>query len=175
MLGLLPAAAYEYATEKLSQRSRSYESLSYWPIPFLEPFFQRWFPDDEQLLAELTKQRASGKWEEEESSFTKQVLNYHAKDVLRDVINKGGPTDPDSAAKSILEAADPVKKTVLYTATFFNEITSPEFCRVVESLLGSRTMRLRSACCSSKACQAAARWCCSPMGSTVRAATDPTT
>jgi hypothetical protein len=140
-LFLVVVVNHEFAIEmKLSQPDRSYESLSYWPIPFLEPFFQRWFSGDEQLLAELTKQRANGKWEEEESSFTKQVLSYHANDVLRDVINNGGPKDPDSAAKRMLEGADPVKKTVLYTATFFNEITSPEFCRVVESLLGSRMM-----------------------------------
>jgi hypothetical protein len=140
-LFLVIVVNHEYATEKiLSQPKRSYGSLPYWHIPFLEPFFQTWFPDDEQLLAELTKQRGSGKWEKDESSFTKQVLNYHANDILRDVINNGGPKDPDSSAESMLKSADPVKKTVLYTATFFNEITSPEFCRVVESLLGSRTM-----------------------------------
>jgi hypothetical protein len=132
---------HEYAAEKeLSQRNDSYESLSYWDIPFLEPYFQKRFADHDQLLAELFKQRASGKWEENESAFTKQVLNYYTNDVLRDIIKAGGPKDPESSAAAILKTANPVEKTVLYTATFFNEITSPEFCRVVESLLGARTM-----------------------------------
>lgn len=138
-LFLVVIVNHKYATEKkLSQANRSYKSLSYWNIPFLEPFFKRWFPDHEQLLAQLAKQRAM--WEEDESIFTQQVVNYQANDILREVINNGGPKDPDSSAESLLKTAGPVEKTVLYTATFFNEITSPEFCRVVESLLGTRTI-----------------------------------
>ena len=138
-LFLVVVINHEFATEKnLSQSNRSYRNFCYWNIPFLEPFFQRWFEDHEQLLAELAKQRA--KWEADESSFTQQVLSYYCRDRLREVINQGGPKDPDSSAETMLKDACPVKKTVLYTATFFNEITSPEFCRVVESLLGTRTM-----------------------------------
>jgi hypothetical protein len=138
-LFLVVVVNHEYATEtKLSQPNRSYKSLSYWNIPFLEPFFKTCFADYEQLLAELAQQRA--KWDKDESIFTQQVVNYQANDILRDVINNGGPKDPDSSAESLLKTAGPVEKTVLYTATFFNEITSPEFCRVVESLLGTRTM-----------------------------------
>jgi hypothetical protein len=137
-LFLVLVVNHKYASEKnLSQPNRSYKSLSYWNIPFLEPFFKKWFADHDQLLAELAKQRA--KWEEDESTFTQQVVNYQANDILRDVISNGGPKDPDSSAESMLKIAGPVEKTVLYTATFFNEITSPEFCRVVESLLGTRT------------------------------------
>ncbi len=138
-LFLVVVVNHKYATEeKLSQPNRSYTSFSYWNIPFLEPYFKRWFSDYEQLLAELAKQRAM--WEQDESIFTQQVVNYQANNVLREVINNGGPKDPDSSAESMLKKAGPVEKTVLYTATFFNEITSPEFCRVVESLLGTRTM-----------------------------------
>lgn len=140
-LFLVVVVNHQYATEqRLSQPNRTYKSFSYWNIPFLEPFFQRWFPGHEQLLAELAKQRASGKWEADDSSFTQQVVNYYHTDRLLEVINNGGPKDPDSSAESMLKTACPVEKTVLYTATFFNEITSPEFCRVVESLLGTRTM-----------------------------------
>ena len=140
-LFLVVVVNHQYATEqRLSQPNRMYKSFSYWNIPCLVPFFQRWFPGHEQLLAELAKQRASGKWEADDSSFTQQVVNYYHTDRLLEVINNGGPKDPDSSAESMLKTACPVEKTVLYTATFFNEITSPEFCRVVESLLGTRTM-----------------------------------
>jgi hypothetical protein len=132
---------HEYATEKnLSQPTLSYKSFSYWNIPFLEPFFKNVFDDHENLLAEITKQRAARKWEEDELSFTQQVINYYVNDKLRDVINNGGPKDPETFVETKLKTACPVQKTVLYTATFFNEITSPEFCRVVEALLGTRTL-----------------------------------
>jgi hypothetical protein len=144
-LFLVVVVNHEYATEKnLSQRNLSYKSFSYWNIPFVEPFFQHRFPDHRQLLAEITKQCASGKWEESEAGLTQQIINYYVKDVLREIINNGGPKDADTSAQSLLKAPCPVEKAVLYTATFFNEITSPEFCRVVESLLGNRTM-LKSA------------------------------
>ena len=132
---------HQYATEKkLSQPNLSYKSFCYWNIPFLQPFFQTLFADYENLLTEITKQRAGGKWEDDELSFTQQVINYHVNDKLRDIIDNGGPKDPETFAESKLKTARPVQKTVLYTATFFNEITSPEFCRVVEALLGTRTI-----------------------------------
>jgi hypothetical protein len=140
-LFLIVVVNHEYATEKrLSQPNLSYKSFSYWNIPFLEPFFQYRFADHEQLLAEIARQCANEKWEEDESGFTRQIINYYANNVLRHIINNGGPKNPDSSAESLLKNACPVQKTVLYTATFFNEITSPEFCRIVESLLGTRTM-----------------------------------
>lgn len=132
---------HEYATEKnLSQPNLSYKSFSYWNIPFLEPFFKSIFDDHEKLLAEIAKQRAGRKWEEDELSFTQQVINYYANDKLRTVIDNGGPKNPETFAETKLTTACPVQKTVLYTATFFSEITSPEFCRVVEALLGTRTI-----------------------------------
>ncbi len=156
-LFLVVVVNHTYATEKeLSQRNLAHKSFSYWNIPFLEPFFQKRFADHEQLLAELAKQRASGKWEEVESNFTKQVASYDANGVLRDIINNGGPKDPESSAESMLKTSSPVEKTVLYTATFFNEITSPEFCRVVESLLDNQSMRDASAISTNGATSAAA-------------------
>jgi hypothetical protein len=139
-LFLVIVVNHDYATEKkLSQQDRSYKGFSYWNIPFLEPFFQR-FKNHEELLAEIAKQRANGKWEEDDSIFTQQIINYYHSDRLLEVINDGGPLDPDTFAESMLKDAGPVQKTVLYTATFFNEITSLEFCRVVESLLDTRTI-----------------------------------
>jgi len=134
---------HEYAIEKkLSQRNLSYKAFSYWNIPFLQPFFNGLFGNHEQLVAEITKQRH--KWEAAESKFTQQIINYYEEGRLLEVIQSGGPEDPHTAAESMLKKACPVQKTVLYTATFFDEITSPEFCCVVESLLGTRTMLMEA-------------------------------
>lgn len=131
---------HEYATEKKLSQPSIYKSFSYWNIPFLEPFFKAIYDDHEYLLAEIAKQVAGRKWEEDELSFTQQIINYYVNDKLRTVIDNGGPKNPETFAESKLTTACPVQKTVLYTATFFNEITSPEFCRVVEALLGTRTI-----------------------------------
>jgi hypothetical protein len=126
-----------YAREK----SLAYQtSFPYWEVPFLEPFFEGAFPQEhERLLKEIRSQ--GGKWEQDEVSFAKQIVNYQQGERLLTIIENGGPKDPEQSAEALLKKATPVEKTVLYTATLFEEITSPEFSRVVEALLHQRTMR----------------------------------
>lgn len=118
----------------------AHHSFPYWEIPFLEPFFEGAFPQEhERLLKEIRSQRS--KWEQDEVSFARQVINYQHGERLLKLIENGGPQDPEQSAEALLKTATPVEKTVLYTATLFQEITSPEFSRVVEALLHQRTMR----------------------------------
>jgi hypothetical protein len=118
----------------------AHQSFPYWEIPFLEPFLKGVFPQEhERLLKEIRSQR--GKWEQDEVSFAKQVINYQNSERLLEVIESGGPQDPEGCAEALLKAANPVEKTVLYAATVFEEITSPEFCRVIEALLNERARR----------------------------------
>lgn len=121
----------------------AHHSFPYWEIPFLEPFFTASFPTEhERLLDAIGNQRWQGKWEKDEIRFAKQVINYQNGERLLEVIESGGPQDPEGCAEALLKSANPVEKTVLYTATLFQEITSPEFSRVVEALLNDRTMRV---------------------------------
>ena len=114
----------------------------YWEIPFLETFIKYALPnDEEQYLREIHSQQKRGLWEKDEVSFVKQVLSYFYGDRLREVIQEGGPKDPVSSAESLLKTATPVKKTAVYAGTFFQEITTTEFSRVVEALLGNQTAR----------------------------------
>ena len=118
------------------------QNFPYWEIPFLGPFLEREFPaQHESLLEAIADQRRRGLWEMDESRFAQQVTTYFSSNRLIEVVESGGPKDPESSAEAMLKAINPVEKTVLYAATFFQEITSPEFCRVVEALLNKRTVR----------------------------------
>jgi hypothetical protein len=118
----------------------AHHSFPYWEIPFLEPFLEKEFPQEhERLLKEIRSQR--GKWEQDEVNFAKQIVNYQNGERLLKIIENGGPKDPEQSAEALLKTATAVEKTVLYTATLFEEISSPEFSRVVEALLHQRTMR----------------------------------
>jgi hypothetical protein len=115
--------------------------FAYAEIPFLRPFLRQNYPDDYQRLeADIIAQRARGKWEKEETNFCQQILDLYETEQLEAIVAAGGPDDPKLSAESRLKESDLVEKTVLYAATFFQEITAPEFCRVVETLLDGRTV-----------------------------------
>ena len=131
--------AYVRKNERWRQQHRNF---LYWEIPFLRYFLKKHFPDEHVRLAELVAgQRECGLWEKGELNFCQQVIDYHDDGRLRAVIEAGGPDDPEKSAGELLAGGGPVKKTVLYTAAFFQEITPSEFCRVVEALLDGRTAR----------------------------------
>jgi len=122
------------------ENNLAHHSFPYWEIPFLEPFFEKAFPQEhERLLKEIRTQR--GKWEQDEVSFARQIINYQHSERLLEIIESGGPQDPEGCAEALLKTANQVEKTVLYAATVFEEITSPEFCRVVEALINERARR----------------------------------
>jgi hypothetical protein len=113
----------------------------YTEIPFLRPFLRQNYPDDSQRLeADIIAQRAQGKWEKEETNFCQQILDLYETEQLEAIVAAGGPDDPKLSAESLLKESDSVEKTVLYAATFFQEITASEFCHVVETLLDGRTV-----------------------------------
>lgn len=125
------------------QNDLRHQNFPYLEVPFLQPFLKEHYPDQHEHLEEqIVSQRHQGLWEKDELRFSQQVINYHYSDRLLTVVEGGGPRDPESSAESLLKASNQVEKTVLYTAAFFQEITSPEFCRVVEALLSKRTMRV---------------------------------
>jgi hypothetical protein len=120
-----------------------HQIFPYWEVPFLEPFMKRICPNQyDHYLREIARQRQRGLWEKEEDQFAQQILSYYHGDRLLEVIDNGGPKDPASSAESLLNTVTPVDQTVLYAGTFFQDITSPEFCHVVEALLNKRTTQV---------------------------------
>jgi len=119
--------------------------FAYAEVPFLRPFLRRHFPADcEQMEAEIVKQRARGKWEQDETRFCRQIVDFHESERLEAVVADGGPDDPRLSAESLLKGSNAVEKSALYAAAFFQEVTMPEFCSVVEALLEGRAAALPS-------------------------------
>lgn len=113
--------------------------FAYAEVPFLRPFLQRHFPADcERLEAEIVEQRAGGKWEKDETRFCRQIVDFYESERLGEVVADGGPDDPRLSAESWLKGSNAVEKGVLYAAAFFQGVTMPEFCSVVEALLEGR-------------------------------------
>lgn len=143
-LFLVVTVSAKYAQKNLKHAKRQ-SSFAYLVIPFLRPFLEQNYQFDyEKLEADIMQQRAHGVWEADEINFCQQVTSFHYGDQLQLIVDSGGPRDSQSSAESLLKGISEVEKTVLYTAAFFQEITSPEFCRVVEALLSKRTMRVAS-------------------------------
>jgi hypothetical protein len=132
--------AYVRKSDRWRQRHLNF---LYWEITFLRYFLKKHFPEEHARLGEeIAGQRERGLWEKDELNFCQQVIDYHDDGRLRVVVKAGGPDDPEKTAGELLAGSGPVKKTVLYTAAFFQEITPPEFRRVVEALLDGRAPRL---------------------------------
>jgi hypothetical protein len=116
-------------------------SFAYAEVPFLRPFLRRNFPDDYGRLEEtIVEQRGRGKWEKDETRFCRQIIDLYETECLESVVADGGPDDPMLSAESLLKDSGPVEKSVLYTAAFFQEVTTPEFCSVVDALLDGRSV-----------------------------------
>jgi hypothetical protein len=144
-LFMVVIVAPQHAQKRLSPLIKRNPPFAYAEIPFLRPFLQQNYPGQcEHLEAEITDQRARGKWQKDETSFCQQILDHYKNEQLEAVVGSGGPADPELSAESMLKGIGPIEKTVLYTAAFFQEITPLEFCRVVEALLTGRTMSVTS-------------------------------
>jgi hypothetical protein len=134
-LFLIVIAAPQNAQRRLGHLRRTL-LFAYAEIPFLGPFLRQNFPDDyERLEVNIGDQRARGKWEKDETSFCRQILDFYHDEQLEAVVAAGGPEDPRLSAETLLEGSGLVEKNVLYAATFFQEVTLPEFSLVVEALL----------------------------------------
>jgi hypothetical protein len=138
-LFLIVIAALRDAQRRLAPLKRT-PLFAYAEVPFLHPFLRLNFPDDcERLEADIVKQRAGGKWEKDETRFCQQIVDFYETERLESVVAAGGPDDPGRSAEALLKGSGPVEKSVLYTAAFFQEVTTAEFCSVVEALLDGRS------------------------------------
>lgn len=92
------------------------------------------------LERKLLEQRERGKWYKDENDFCLQLKTYIKNEELEKIIDEGGPSVDSATVDKMLKISGLIEKVVLYTATFFQELTRAEFCCVVEALLGNRTV-----------------------------------
>ncbi len=125
-----------YIDERQSDPLRELKT-PFWKIPFLRPLLKQNFDDYESLEQRILCQRQKGRWKEDESEFCGEIKTFLKKGQLRKVIeNRDNPVSV--SVETIFKDDDYIGKSVLYSASYFRDMTSKEFCSLVESLLGNR-------------------------------------
>jgi hypothetical protein len=133
-----------YIDERLSDPTRELRS-PFWKIPFLEPMLKEAFPDDVlQLEKRILHQRIVGRWDQDESKFHREMKSYLKRGELRQLIDERDKPVDVEFAKKIFRDDDYISKTILYSATYFRDLGSRQFCDLVESLFGDRNVTVPS-------------------------------
>lgn len=126
-----------YIDERRSDPSRELKT-PFWKIPFLRPLLKQHFEDYEILEQRVMCQRQRGLWKADEGEFCLEIKSYLRKNRLREVIDDPSKKEPPVPAESLFKDDDHIEKSVLYSAAYFPDMTSKEFCSLVEALLGDR-------------------------------------
>jgi len=124
----------------------------YWNIWFLSPLLRTYFSDEsriEYFEKRLSEQRNYGLWPQDNADFYKLVHSYLRNDVekFKEEIEKRTKyregDDPDKFLQSLktvelselFKDKNPIKKVVLYVATFFSDLSPHDFEQIVFLLL----------------------------------------
>lgn len=127
-----------YIDERLRDPTRELKS-PYWKIPFLEPLLKEAFPDEcAQLERSILRQRAEGRWDQDESKFHREIKTYLKRGELRELIAERDKPVDFEFAKKLFRDDDYISKIILYSAAYFRDLTSKQFCDLIESLFGDR-------------------------------------
>ncbi len=113
--------------------------VPHWKIPFLRPLLKHHFPGQELDLEEkISRQQSRGWWVEDEIDLFYEIKHHIKARSLLDVI-KGRENAPEPvSANTLFKGDDPLHDTVLFAATFFQNLTLQEFRRLVTMLLGEQ-------------------------------------
>lgn len=106
-----------------------------WRIPFLRRLLARYIEQPEEVERQITAQRADGRWSLNDSQFYYEVKSYLLRRELPAELERRAKT-PQRSPEDIFKGDDPLSATVLYVATYFPNLTAPEFNRLVPLLCG---------------------------------------
>lgn len=104
-----------------------------WRIPFLRRLLERYIDQPDEVEQRITAQRANGLWSLTDSPFYFELKSYLLRRELPAELERRAKT-PQRSAKELFKEEDPVSATVLYVATYFPDLTPPEFNRLVPLL-----------------------------------------
>lgn len=140
LICLVDAAYLENRLKAMRAEQRRTRELmfAHWQIPFLRPLLTRYFPTQHtELELRIEEQRRLGWWSRAENDFCDE-LKTHLKvgqtHLLEVVASREGEPDPEPASK-LFRGDDPLHDTVLYVATFFQNLNPREFNQLVNLLL----------------------------------------
>jgi hypothetical protein len=109
-----------------------------WRIPFLRRLLARHIERPVEVEQQITAQRADGRWSLNDSQFYFELKSYLLRRELPAELERRARTSQRSA-KDLFKGDDPLSATVLYVATYFPNLTPPEFNRLVPLLCGDAT------------------------------------
>jgi len=109
-----------------------------WRIPFLRRLLARYLEQPEEVERQITAQRANGLWSLNDSPFYVEVKSYLLRRELPAELDRRAKT-PQRSAEDLFKQEDPLSATVLYVATYFPNLTPPEFNHLVPLLCGDTT------------------------------------
>lgn len=124
----------------LDEGSRQDDELKFscWRIPFLRRLLARYIEQPEEVERKITAQRADGRWSLNDSQFYFEVKSYLQRRELPAELERRAITQQHSA-EELFKEEDLLSATVLYVATYFPNLTPPEFNRLVPLLCGEAT------------------------------------
>lgn len=129
--------------DKASKEERRQLEFTHWSVPFLRHFLKHYYIDQyiemEKLIAE---QRKQGLWNKDEGKFCREIKGLHRQGKLVEATKSPQSFDNSDSITSKFKGDGSVTDTVLYVATFFQDLSPNEFNRVVSSLLAYETASL---------------------------------
>jgi hypothetical protein len=109
-----------------------------WRIPFLQRLLERYIERPEEMERQITAQRADGRWSLNDGQFYFEVKSYLQRRELPAELERRAKT-PQRSPEEIFKGDDRLSATVVYVATYFPNLTAPEFNRLVPLLCGDAT------------------------------------
>lgn len=125
---------------QLDDGSRPDDELKFpcWRIPFLRRLLARYIEQPEEVERQITAQRADGRWSLNDKKFYLEVKSsLLRRELAAELERRANITE--RLPKEIFKADDPLSTTVVYVATYFPDLTAPEFNRLVPLLCGDAT------------------------------------
>jgi hypothetical protein len=114
-------------------------ALPGWKIPCLHYLLKSKFPERHPAYErDILNQQKVGRWDQDETKLYYEVKSYVDKNVLPAEIElrKKPPSSP--SPETVFKDEQCIEKTIIYTATYFPNVTLSEFCGIVEALLDNR-------------------------------------
>jgi hypothetical protein len=109
-----------------------------WRIPFLRRLLERYIEQPEEVERQITAQRADGRWSLNDKQFYLEVKSSLLRRELPAELERRANIT-ERSPKEIFKGDDPLSATVVYVATYFPNLTAPEFNSLVPLLCGDST------------------------------------
>ncbi len=110
-----------------------------WAISYLQFLLRPRFPNTYIAYeTTITRQRAAGGWASDAADFHKQIKSLSDEELIEAIGRQG---IPKANLEGGVGTGDPLELVVLYTATFYPDLSPHEFGEVIVKFLGEQTIR----------------------------------